>query len=155
MKIPGTRRQSRRGTTLIELLVAGLLLAIGMMGLVNTWVFSFNVTTNTDNSAIAYSLGRFAIERVKMSGFHPTTSNEGTTDAYYNGNQVSVASNATNCRFRVTTSVVSDQVASGTAGVAGAVPADGALRTVTITVRLQPAGTTLYTTTTYMARAGI
>ena len=153
MKIPGKRRQSRRGTTLVELLVAGLLLAVGMMGLVNTWLFSFRVTENTDNSAIAYSLGRYAIERVKMNGF--LNASEGTSEAYYNGNQVSVAQNAATVRFRVTTSVISDAVKSGTIGVAGAVPADNALRTVTITVRLQPAGTTLYQTNTYMARAGV
>lgn len=153
MKIPGKNRQSRQGATLVEVLVAALLLSIGLMGLLNTWVFSYNVTTNTDNSAIAYSLGRFALERVKMTGFYATA--EGSTDAYYSGNEVSVASNASNVRFRVTTSVTSDQVASGTAGVAGAVPADNALRTVTITVRLQPAGTVLYQTNTYLARAGV
>jgi Tfp pilus assembly protein PilV len=136
---------------LIELLVASLLLCIGLMGLVNTWAFSFRVTQNTDNRGTAYVLARQALERVKMSGFNGTA--EGTTTAYYNGNQETAAAAA--AYFTVTTSVVSDSVQSGTAGVAGAVPAPEALRTATVTVKLSSSGLALFTTSTYLVRAGI
>lgn len=151
MKFPLSLRQLRRGFTLVETLVAGLLLSIGIMGLVSIWLVSFRVTENTDNAAIAYNLGRHALERIKLSGF-PSAA-EGTSDYYYDGNQTVVSAGSS--RFWVTTSVVSDSVESGTSGQAGAVPADDALRTVTITVRLQSTAAVLYTTSTYLARAGI
>lgn len=146
------RSRRQRGAALIELMVASLLLTIGIMALVNMWVFSMRLTIQTDDKAIAYNLGRQAMERVKMAGF--TNAAEGTSTTYYNGNQVQQAGAGT-ARFSVTTSVVSDSVKSGTAGQAGAVPADAALRTVTITVRLVNGGTTQYTTSTYLVRAGI
>src|SRR4051794_25092389 len=103
MKIPGSCRQSIqrlaplrlirragrkrkcRGSGLIELLVASLLLCIGLMGLVNTWAFSFRVTQNTDDRGTAYVLARQAMERVKMAGFNGAA--EGTATTYYNANQ--------------------------------------------------------------------
>jgi len=151
MKIRGKRRQSEYGGTFVEIMVAGVLLSIGLMGLVNVWLFSFRVTTNTDDKVIAYNLGRQAMERVKMAGF--TSAAEGSSDEYYTGDQVLTPSGGT-WRFRVTTNIVSDQVKSGTPGVAGAVPADTALRTVTITVRLVGTAEILYQTTTYLVRAG-
>lgn len=151
MKTAYTRRQSFRGTTLVELLMAGLLLSIGMMGLVGTWVFSFRVTANTDDMAIAYNLGRAAVEDIKRYGF--PNAPEGTTTTYYNGNQSSVSQDSS--RFTVVSSLVSAAVKSGSSGVSGAVPADSTIRTVTVTVTLTSTGASLYTTTTYMVRAGI
>ena len=134
-------------------MVAGLLLSISMMAMVNTWVFSFRVTTNTDNSVIAYNLGRQAVEVLKRSVF--PLPQEGTTTAYYDGNQVSVGSAAASRRFSVTTAVVSDTMKSGSSGVAGGVPADYSLRHVTVDVILLENGTTLYHTETNLTRAGI
>lgn len=156
MKIPVKRRQSEHGGSFVELMVAGLLLSIGLMAIVNLWTFSFRVTTNTDDIGIGYQLGRQAMERVKMSGF--SSASEGSTTNYYTGDQALTTSSSSTRRYAVTTNIVSDQVTSGTPGVAGAVPADGALRTVTITVQLIEGGQvvrTLYQTTTYLVRAGI
>src|SRR5436190_13590554 len=105
MKLPGSFRKSERGTTYIELLVAALLMSIGLMGLVNTWFFSYRISTNTDDGGIAYSLGRYALERVKMSGFKNAA--EGDSNLYYSGNEVSVAAGSATCRYKVTTSVPS------------------------------------------------
>ncbi len=153
MKMRGRHRQLRGGITLVDLLVAALIMSIGIMALVNTWLFSFRVTTNTDDAAVAYSIGRYAMERVKMSGF--VSAAEGSSTQYFSGTQASVSSNSSNRRFDVATSIVSDQVSSGTAGQAGAVPAEGALRTVTVTVRIYPSDRLLYQTNTYLVRAGI
>jgi Tfp pilus assembly protein PilV len=135
----------------VELLVASLLLCIGLMGLVNTWAFSFRVTQNTDDRGTAYIVARQALERVKMSGFSSTA--EGTATTYYTANQATTTSGS--AYFTVTTSVVSDLVQSGTAGVAGAVPAPEALRTVTVTVQKSSTGAKLFSTSTYLVRAGI
>ena len=142
----------RRGITFVELLVAGLILAIGFMGIVQVWVYSFTVTTSSDDSSIAYNLGRQAIERTKTSGF--ASAPEGTVTAYYSGNQESQGSASTS-RYTVTTSIVSDLMQSGTAGQTGGVPSSYALRNVTVTVTLTSGGSTLYRTSTYLCRAGI
>lgn len=145
-------RRRQRGITFVELLVAGLILSIGFMGIVQTWVYSFNVTTASDDSAIAYNLGRQAVERAKESGF--TAAAEGTATNYYDGNQVLQGSSA-GSRYTVTTAISSDVMSSGTSGQTGGVAAQSALRTVAVTVTLTSDGTTLYTTTTYLCRAGI
>ncbi len=152
MRIMHIRRR-QRGVTYVDLLVAALLMSIGMMALVGTWVFSFTVTANTDDIAIAYSLGRYTVEQVKMSGF--TGQPEGTATAYFDGNQNAVSSTSSAKRYTVTTSVVSSQVSSGTAGQSGAVWTNSALRTVTVTVTLASSGRALFQTTTYLVRAGI
>lgn len=144
------RRQLRSGITFIEVMIAGLLMSVGIMGLVSMWAFSFNMTVRTDDKGVAYCLGRRALEQVKFNTFK--TAAEGTYTYYYDGNQAAVSSTA--ARYRVTVSVVSDQVKSGTAGVAGAQPADAALRTVTVTVQLHTSGEVLYQTATYLVRAG-
>ncbi len=141
------------GITLVELLIAALLLAIGLMGLINAWVFSFNITTASDDLGVAYNLGRYAMEQVKMNGFYAQP--EGTVTTYYDGTQNQVAQTSASNRYTVTVSVVSDAVKSGTAGQAGAVPADNALRTVNITVKLSGTNTVLFQTGTYLVRAGI
>lgn len=171
MKIPGSCRQSIqwrspsrpgwgrrlkgrcRGSGLVELLVASLLLCIGLMGLVNTWAFSFRVTQNTDDRGVAYILARQAMERVKMSGFANTA--EGTTTAYYTASQATTTSGSSTAYFSVVTSVVSDQMQSGTSGIAGGVPSQQALRTVTVTVNRVPSGQKVFSTSTYLVRAGI
>ncbi len=153
MKLPGRNRQLRRGSTYVEVLIAGLLLAIGLMALVNVWLFSYGVTNNTDNAAIAYSLGRFAMERVKMNGF--SSAAEGSSDVYYDAQENSVAQGSASAKFKVNTTVTSSAVKSGTIGQAGAVPGDYAYRTVVITVTPSSGGAALYTSTTYLVRAGI
>lgn len=152
MRVRRNHRQLQHGGSYVEILVAGLLLSIGVMAIVNVWRFSFVVTTRNDEMSVAYILGRRAMENVKIAGF--SSAAEGSTTLYYDGLQNQVASSSSSARYAVTTSVVSDIVKSGTSGVAGAVPANTALRTVTIVVS-RVGGGELYRTTTYLARAGI
>jgi Tfp pilus assembly protein PilV len=153
MKLPGGFRKSERGFSYVEILVSALLMSIGLMGLLNTWLFSFRISMNTDDSAIAYSLGRFSLERVKMTGF--VASEEGTTNSYYSGNEVATTAGSATCRYKVTRTLTSSAVTAGTIGVSGAVPADNALRTLVVTVRMYSTNAILYSTTTYLARAGV
>lgn len=146
-------KRTAQGITLVELLIASLLLAIGLMGLINAWIFSYNITTSSDDLGVAYNLGRYAMEQVKMNGFSGQP--EGTVTKYYDGSETQVAQTSPSNRYTVTVSVVSDAVKSGTAGQAGAVPADNALRTVNVTVKLSGTNTILYQTGTYLVRAGI
>jgi Tfp pilus assembly protein PilV len=136
----------------VELLVAGLLLSIGLMAIVQTWTYSFFVTASSDDSAVAYTLGRQAVERAKTSGF--TNAAEGTTTTYYTGNQSSMPG-GTSSRYTVRTTIASDVMTSGTSGQTGGVAASYALRNVTVTVSLTSGGTVLYQTSTYLCRGGI
>jgi Tfp pilus assembly protein PilV len=146
-------RCRKRGITLVELLVAALLMSIGLMGMVQMWAFSYTMTSRTDDLSIAYNLGRQEMERVKMSGF--TGAAEGTVDKYYDVNQVYLGSTPGTSRFHCSVSVVSSAVKSGSIGTAGAVPDDAALRTVTVTVRRTGSAGSLYTSSTYLVKGGV
>lgn len=146
-----TSRQWEQGTTLIEVLIASMILVVGLMGLTGLWAYAETLTVDTDEIAIAYNLGRQALEQVKVAGF--TQAPEGTTVAYYNANQGAATSGT--ARYTVATGVVSSAVASGTAGSSGATPSQSALRTVTVSVRRGNAGRLLYATNTYLVGHGI
>ncbi|MCL5283866.1 MAG: prepilin-type N-terminal cleavage/methylation domain-containing protein [Armatimonadetes bacterium] len=148
-----TRIRRNSGFTFIELMVAAVVMTIGLMGLINLWIFSFQVTTNTDYTGISYNLGRQAVERTKMLGF--ANAPEGTSTTYYDGDQNQVGSGSGSAVYKVTTSIVSDSVQSGSPGQPGAVPSDTALRTVTVTVTVISTGKVVYQTNTYLARGGI
>ena len=152
MKIRMYGRRTRRGITFVELLVSALLMSIGVMGLVGTWAFSFRVTQNTDDLGTAYNVGRYCLEQLKMQGF---STPEGPAAYFYTGTGTGTTSNDPQCRFWVQTLVRSDQVTSGVAGQAGAVPATTALRTVTVDVRRNDNGAYLWRTSTQFVRAGI
>jgi len=146
-------RPNQRGFTFVELLVAAMLMSISLMALVNIWAFSYRMTADNDDRGIAYNIGRITIETVKVAGF--TNAVEGSTTTYYDAYEAVRATAASPARFRVVTSIVSSAVKSGTIGAAGAVPADTAYRTVTITVTRLTDSKTLYTTGSYLVRAGI
>jgi prepilin-type N-terminal cleavage/methylation domain-containing protein len=144
----GRRPSSRqRGFTLIEVLVASVVVGVCLAGIVSMWSFAFTLGAKSTSKTTGYSIGRRALEEVKQTGFQDTT--EGTTTVYYDssGGSKSTAL-ASNHAFTVTT-VVSTDVMNGS------VPASSALRTVTVTVTQRSTGTTVFTSSTYLARAGI
>jgi prepilin-type N-terminal cleavage/methylation domain-containing protein len=59
----------QRGLTLIEVLVALLLLAAGLSGLMGLWTFGFNVTRHSQDLGVGYNIARQEIERAKNIGF--------------------------------------------------------------------------------------
>jgi Tfp pilus assembly protein PilV len=144
MKLPGRRRQSRRGTTFIEVMVAGLLLSIGIMALVQVWAFSYRVTMNTDDKTMTYNVGRKTMEELKKSfmvaRYDPAAMAASTT-TYYSGLGEKLA-NATGARFTVTTTITSDGAAKP-------------LYTAAVRVNLTSGGTLVYSTGTYLVRGGI
>jgi prepilin-type N-terminal cleavage/methylation domain-containing protein len=125
----------RSGFTIIEVLVATMILSVLIAGSVSAWVFMLNLTVKVDNSGVAYSLGRQSIERIKQTGFFNTTEVAG-------GNHV----------YKVVTSVISGTPIDIGGGVIK--PADDTLRTVTVSVYSWPGNLLIYTMGTYLARAG-
>jgi Tfp pilus assembly protein PilV len=144
MKLPGRRRQSRRGTTFVEVMVAGLLLSIGVMALVHVWAFSYNVTVNTDDKNAAYNLARRAMEKIKrdfmVARYEPSTM-VGTVTEYYSGAHVKLAGSS-GSRFTVVRTITSDN----------ALPP---LYTATVRVTITGSTTVQYHSGTYLVKGGI
>lgn len=141
------RRRTKRGFTLIEVLVAAVIVSVCLAATVSMWYFSFRMSVNTDAQGAAYNLGRRAMEEVKETGFQDTV--EGTATLYYDklGGSKSATRVAAHV-YSVTTVVTSSKLN-------GSVPASDALRTVSITVTSLATNQTLYQTSTYLVRAGI
>lgn len=76
-------RRAQRAFSLMEVLVASLVAAVALLGMVRLWSFSFNTTRASDQQGVGYNLGRQALERIKLTGFDYTT--EGSVVRWYNG----------------------------------------------------------------------
>jgi prepilin-type N-terminal cleavage/methylation domain-containing protein len=141
---PKGRRRS--GFTLIEVLIASVIVGVCISAIVSTWAFAFGLSATADRESIGYSLGRRSLEELKQTGFQDST--VGTATFYYDGagsTSSRSTTQASNHAYSVTSVVSTD----------GTLPATGALLTVTITVKFLGNGSTVYTCSTYLARAGI
>jgi prepilin-type N-terminal cleavage/methylation domain-containing protein len=58
-----------RGFSLVEVLVALLLLAVVLGGMLSLWSFGFNATRHSQRIAVGYNIGRRQVERVRAIGF--------------------------------------------------------------------------------------
>ena len=140
----------RRGFSMIEVLVAALIVSVSLAAMISTWYVSMNMTTATSDQGIAYNLARQTIEQIKGTGFSNTAEAPAGTPVihYYDGSEVNKDSTPSAARYKVSTTVVSSALVSGS-------PDPFALRTVTVTVTLYPAGTVLCQCATSLTRGGI
>src|SRR5688572_27251498 len=120
--------RSRRGMTLIESLVASIIIAVCIMGVVSLWGFTMNMTSNTDERAVGYNLVRRALEKAKSQGF--VSAPEGTAVLYYDAAGGGESGTRGSLKFSVTT-VVTSSLFETQNGVTR--PADNAIRTVVAT----------------------
>ena len=147
-----------RGITFIEVLVASLLASIAIMGIVQLWTFSYNMTASTDSEGVAYNLARQALEAARQAGH--TYLSEGSTVDYYDkdGNLLNSADGA---RYNVTTTVDSDIFVTDSGG--NPILDDGghkqaaadSLRTVTADVVDLKTGEVVQSSGCELARRGI
>ena len=146
--------RSHRGSTFFEVLIAALILGIGLAATVSLWSFSYRITGQASDKSQGYSLARQTMEQIRETGFFNTPEADIASPNihYFDGTCTNVDSTPTKAKYKVTSSVVSDLLVSG---VSPAKPANGALRTVTVNVTLAADGTSVYSTSTYLARAGI
>jgi prepilin-type N-terminal cleavage/methylation domain-containing protein len=140
-----TRHLGRRrsGFTLIEVLIASMIVGVCISAIVSTWAFAFGLSATADRESVGYSLGRRSMEEVKQIGFHDATM--GTATLYYDGTGSTGSRSTTQAsthQYSVTTVISTDNLAPP-------------LYTVTITVRFLANGSTVYSCSTYLARAGI
>jgi len=55
--------------TLVELLMAALLLSVSLAGMVGTWLYMIQGSITVDNRAAAYECARMVMERARSNGF--------------------------------------------------------------------------------------
>jgi len=134
---------SRRGLTLIELLVALLLLAVAISGLAGLWSFGFNTTRRSQDTGVAYNIARREIEKARNLGFMilPETTTTITYDGLGNPTTVSP-------HFTVPTAMHTIPDAQGHINTT-------CLRQFTVRVISGHDSATLFETTTYFTRGGI
>jgi Tfp pilus assembly protein PilV len=138
----------RRGVTMVEVLVAGVVLITSVVALVQFMYVNYSLTGKAEDISAAYSMARSAVENVHQQGF--SNAAEGTTTVYYDGSATYPPSTS-----QVATSVYSCQTSIVSDSFNGANPATTALRTVTVTVTRISSGLILYQTTTALANQGI
>ena len=123
-----SHNRKHRGITMVEALVAGLVLATCVVGLVQFMYVNYQLTAKAEDISAGYSIGRSAVETVRELGF--TNAAEGGTTTYFDQyatfppkSTTKVGSSIYSCVTTVTSDTFN-----------GANPATTALRTVTITV---------------------
>lgn len=150
----GPARRISRGLSLLEVLVAMLVVGVTAASLVSMWYFGYNVASDADDVTMAYNLARENLESIKETGFYNTAEAPASSPViyYYDPTGASQAAGSSSRRYEVTITVVSDKTQSGSSPVQ---PAADALRTVTITVTRITDSSTLCTLTSYLARNGV
>ena len=138
----------------IEVLVAALILVSCLAAVCSTIIFTYKMSAQTVDKALAYNLARRQMETIKETGFYNTAellSSAPQTD-YYDGNFTLMNNTPTVARYKVVTTVTSDFIVSASSPIR---PADNALRDVRITVYQNGTTTVLYQLATYLCRDGI
>lgn len=142
--------RTRKAATLIEALVAAVIISVALMGLMGLWSFSTALTVKVDRDSIAYNLARRGLEKARAAGFGLLP--EGTSNFYYDHNGENEALVNANHRYRLTITVVSDRMASqqGVPQVSS-----DALRSVVVTVIDLSTNLTIETAGTTLVRGGV
>lgn len=142
----GSRRRRQGGFTLIEALVASLIMAVSVSAMVSLFYFAFNMTMKADSQGVAYTIGRREMEQVKLAGFEFAP--DGTTTPGYDkyGNPAT----GQDVVFRATTIIVTKNDPGSSAG------SYASHRIVNITVvAVKNSRDILYRSGTHLAKAGI
>lgn len=130
-----SRSNRRRGATIIENLIAAVIMGIALVGVVSMYGFVTTTTRNNDRIAMAYNLGRSATEEIRLQGFAHAP--EGSSKAYYDvdGNLIPPADLQTiKPSFSVTRLVTTTNAVYRTHVQSGQQILVGGTREVTVTV---------------------
>lgn len=142
--------RTQSGATMLEALVAAIIIGVAIMGLMSLWSFSAALSAKVDRDSIGYNLARRGLEKARAAGF--ALMPEGNTVYYYDLNGNSESAVNSNHRYRVTITVTSDRTASqqGVPEVSS-----DALRTVVVTVVDLSSSATVETAGTTLVRGGV
>lgn len=171
-----------RGVTLVEALVALLIVGSSMAAMVSLWQFSYRITNRNDASGAAYNIGRRALERMKQGGFtamktrldaanaaagggtpgvattaclYYPAGNSYVSSLYYNGS--GEGESLTTGLYRVTATATALSWTTDTPGTTGyaATVAKDSLIAVDISVTQVSGNVLAYRTGTYLKRLGL
>ena len=145
--------RANKGTTLIEVLVAVLILSVSILAMVGIWQTNMKLTEKHADASMAYIIDRKVMEQIKLMGFRVVP--EGQTVLYYDANGGQASSTQTDVhKFMVTIDVLSDKVTvNGTTGEAR--PSAEAIRDVKVTVVRIPGNLEERVTGTQLVRSGV
>jgi len=135
---------TRRGLTLIEVLVALLLLAAALSGLIGLWAFGFNTTRHSQDWGVGYSIARQEVERAKNIGFLLLP--EGGWTRGYDG--LGAVTTEPNPHFTASTTIHTIPDANGEINTR-------CLRTLHVQVRAREGSEVVFESTTYLTWGGI
>jgi len=148
------QKRRRKGVTYIEVLIASLVLAISMAAIVQMWYVSYNLSATDDLKGIAYSIGRRRVEAARETGYYNIPLSPASTTYYYDSTGGSESTTkSSSSLYQATVTVSCDQTTTDSNG--NTVVADTGLMTVTVSVSMIGGSSTLYSTTTYLSRAGL
>lgn len=142
MRWRSRNRDKQRGLTLVELLIAAVILAVSLMGLLNLGLYTYSLTRSNDEVATAYSLGRAAVERLRGMGY--VFARPSDVPQWYSVDMQALGSSA-GAYYRVDTSLINGEDAPA---------AHLNLREIVVVVTRVSDGTELYRTHTYLAIGG-
>jgi prepilin-type N-terminal cleavage/methylation domain-containing protein len=99
--IPGraARRSAHRGFSLVEMLVAALILSVALTGLLATWLYMTRSAITTDDRAAAYECARLVLERARVNGFSITRPPSQSSPASSNSRSNWISPNILRNRF--------------------------------------------------------
>ncbi len=133
-----------RGFTLIEFLVALLLMAVAIMGMVTLFGFGFSVTGHSQDIGAGYNIARREVEKARNISFLLLP--EGTETILYDG--FGNITTAPSPHYTVTKTVQTIPDANGQLNT-------GCLRQLTVTVVANDRSEATFQTVTYFTRGGI
>ena len=141
------RRVARRrsGITIIEILVAMTILAVGLMSLMSVWLYAFGMTRRSDEVDVAYNLARSAVERTRSMGYYyadPTAIGQ-----WYDASQASLA-NKNGAYYKLDISLTTGNDAPGGNGYLN-------MKQVDVVVTRASDGAELCRTSSYLTLGGV
>lgn len=152
-------KSRQRGAGYIELLASSLILALSLLAALSLFGFSMTLVSRTGDEGVAYNIARVNIENAHQLGFNAKNSDgswalpDGTTTVYYDTLGKNPTTTASTTGFKMVQTVSSDKTT--TLGGGGTVPADDALRTVTVNVYRLPDNALIEQSGTLLARSGV
>jgi uncharacterized protein (TIGR02598 family) len=154
----------RRGASIIEVLIAISIMGVCIAALTSLFLFSFNLTRNSDERSTGYNIARRELERIRSEGFkntiivrdsdgNITSQGRDGTEVIYYSNQGTRLSSSSGATYSATVVVTSDKLDTLSGG--GTRPAADALRTVIVTVRKISNSSVVFTDGTFIVRSGV
>jgi Tfp pilus assembly protein PilV len=140
------RRTKRSGFTILESVMATLIVAVALMGVGNLFWTAYNLATESTGASVAYNVARDVVEQVHAQGFYNAA--EGTKTVYYDRTGANPSSTQGTNRYKVVTVITSDKKV-------GTSVAEDALRAVTVTVTDLSTNSVVYQTGTNLVRGGL